>query len=139
MAVEQLSLLLVGTVALSALLLAIWQLKVARKLALELTELRQLLAAATVPKQKPSFSNQLDQVEREQKVAPPPRSSSEKYRYAASLANQGVDPQGIAAALQLAPAEVEQLLQLVQIKQPAGKDLPLKGRQASSMKNGESA
>ncbi len=118
MAAEQLPLLFVGSIALLALLLGFWQLLVSRKLGRELRELRQqLLETGTKQEQKLSFSNSLDQVEREQKTIEVPRSSSEKYRYVASLANQGVNAKGIAAALQMAPAEVEQLLQLVQLKQ----------------------
>ncbi len=118
MAAEQLPLLLVGSVALLALLLGFWQLRISRKLGRELCELRQhLLDTGAKQQHKPSFSKSLDQVEREQKTIEPPRSSSEKYRYVASLASQGVNAKGIAAALQMAPAEVEQLLQLVQLKQ----------------------
>ena len=117
MAAEQLPLFLIGSIALLALLLGFRQLRVSRKLGRELRELQQLLEIATKQEQKPSFSNSLDQVEREQKSVEAPRSSSEKYRYVASLASQGVNAKGIAAALQMAPAEVEQLLQLVQLKQ----------------------
>lgn len=118
MAAEQLPVLFVGSIALLALLLGFWQLRVSRKLGRELRELQQqLLEIGTKQEQKLSFSNSLDQVEREQKAVEVPRSSSEKYRYVASLASQGVNAKGIAAALQMAPAEVEQLLQLVQLKQ----------------------
>ncbi len=117
MAAGQLPLLLIGSVALLALLLGFWQLRVSRKLGLELRKLQQRLDTEAQLEQKPSFSNRLDQVEREQRAEEVPRSSSEKYRYIASLADQGVDAKGIATALQMAPVEVEQLLQLSRIKQ----------------------
>ena len=44
------------------------------------------------------------------------QSSAEKYRYVASLTAQGVSAAGIASALQLAPAEVEQLMKLSRLK-----------------------
>jgi len=118
MAAGQLPLLLIGSTALLALLLGFWQLRVSGRLGRELSELRQqLLKIEAKQKQNPSFSTCLDQVEREQKVVEIPRSSAEKYRYVASLADQGVDAKGIAAALQMAPVEVEQLLQLARLKQ----------------------
>ncbi|MDX2494458.1 MAG: hypothetical protein QNK27_05815 [Desulfuromusa sp.] len=112
----QLPLLLIGSIALLALLLGFWQLRVSGKLGRKLNELRQELQEIET-KQKPSFSTSLDQAEREQKTVEVPRSSAEKYRYVAALANQGVDAKEIAAALQMAPLEVEQLLQLAQLKQ----------------------
>jgi len=115
MATGQLPLLLIGSVASLALLLGFWQLWVSKKLGVELRELRQQLETESEP--NPSFSNHLDRVEREQKAVEVPRSSSEKYRYIASLADQGVDAKGIATALQMAPVEVEQLLKLAQLKQ----------------------
>jgi len=118
MVAGQLPLLLVGSIALLALLIGFWQGQISRKLGRELDELRQKLSETEVmQEQKPSFSASLDRVEREQKTVEPPRSSAEKYRYVAALANQGVDAKEIAAALQMAPLEVEQLLQLAQLKQ----------------------
>ncbi|MDA3904171.1 MAG: hypothetical protein PF441_12090 [Desulfuromusa sp.] len=118
MAAGQLSLLLIGSIALLALLLGIWQLRVSGRLGRELSALRQqLLEIEAEQKQSPSFSTSLEQAEREHKAVEIPRSSSEKYRYVASLADQGVDAKGIAAALQMAPVEVEQLLQLTRLKQ----------------------
>ena len=117
MGTGQLYLLSVGSIALLALLIGFWQLRVSGKMGRELSKLRQeLLEIETKPEQQPSFSASLDQVEREQKVVGIPQSSSEKYRYVASLADQGVDAQGIAVALQMAPVEVEQLLKLSQLK-----------------------
>ncbi|MDX2481887.1 MAG: hypothetical protein QNK24_16310 [Desulfuromusa sp.] len=118
MAVGQLPLLLIGSIALLALLLGFWQLRVSGKLGQKLDELRQEVQEREA-KQKhgASFSTSLDQAEKEQKTVEVPRSSSEKYRYVASLADQGVDAKGIAAALQMAPVEVEQLLQLTRVKQ----------------------
>lgn len=110
-------LLLIGFIALLALLLGLWQLGVSKRLGRELRELRQKLLEVDIKlEQKPSFSNRLDRVEREQKAVEVPRSSAEKYRYVASLADQGVDVKGIAVALQMAPVEVEQLLKLAQLK-----------------------
>ena len=114
----QLLLLLVGSIALVALLLGFWQLRVAKKLGRELRKLRQqIVAMKEKSEHHTSFSNSLDQIEREQKVVAVPRSSSEKYQYVASLADQGVNAEGIAVALQMAQAEVEQLLQLSRLKQ----------------------
>ncbi len=117
----QLPLLLVGSVAVLALLLAFWQMGVSRRFGRELGLLRQQLekveTAPAEPPVKPNFSNHLDQVERKQKEVEAPRTTSEKYRYVASLAGQGFDAKGIATALQMAPAEVEQLLKLAQLKQ----------------------
>ncbi|MCF6265581.1 MAG: hypothetical protein L3J57_03425 [Desulfuromusa sp.] len=119
MVAGQLPLLLIGSIALLALLIGFWQRHISRKLGLELDELRQqLLETVSMREQRTSFSNSLDRVEREQKTVEVPQSSAEKYRYVAALANQGVDAKEIAAALQMAPIEVEQLLQLAQLKRP---------------------
>jgi len=119
MPVELLPLLLVAAVAGLALLLGLWQLQVSHKLRREVNELRRQLETRPVPGgAKTNFSASLDQVERQQPVArAEQRSSTEKYRYVASMAAEGMDARGIAAALQLAPAEVEQLLQLARLKQ----------------------
>lgn len=120
MVTEQLYLLLVGSIALLALLIGFWQIRISGKLSQELSKLRQeLLETQTKAESKPSFSTSLDLVEQEKKADPLPRSRSEKYRYVASLAAQGFDAQGIAAALQMAPVEVEQLLKLSQLKHQA--------------------
>jgi len=124
MAAEQLSLLLVGGLALLALLLCFWQLLTSRRLSRELAELRKQLdekadPAAAVPI---SFSTSLDSAERDQLQSTQPampRNSAEKYRYVGALAEQGLDAKGIADALQMPTAEVEQLLQLAKLKQPA--------------------
>jgi L-fucose isomerase-like protein len=113
----QLSILLVGSIAFLALLLVLWQFNVSRRLGRELDVLRQELSQQSQqPEVNADFSSHLDRVEREQRVVEVPRSSSEKYQYAASLADQGVDTEGIAAALKMAPAEVEQLLKLSQLR-----------------------
>ncbi len=117
MDMEQLYLLFIGSIALLALLIGFWQLRVSGKMREELVQLRrELRARETKPETKPSFSNSLDQIEREQKVVAVAGNRSEKYRYIASLADQGIDAQGIAVALQMAPGEVEQLLKLAQLK-----------------------
>ncbi len=113
----QLPMFLVGSIALLALLLVAWQLKVSRRLKGEIDGLRQEISQlARQSAEKPDFSSHLDRVEREQKVVEVPRTSAEKYKYAASLADQGVDINGIAVALKMAPAEVEQLLKLSQLR-----------------------
>jgi len=117
----QLSLLLVGSVAVLALLLVFWQMGMSRRLGRELGLLRQQIETIEVipaaPPVKPNFSNHLDRVERKQRGGEAPRTTSEKYQYVASLAGQGFDAERIATALQMAPAEVEQLLKLAQVKQ----------------------
>jgi len=116
----QLPVFLVGSIALLALLLVLWQLKVSRRLGHEIDGLRQeVLQLSQQAEEKLDFSSHLDRVEREQKVVEVPRTSSEKYQYVASLADQGVDTSGIAAALKMAPAEVEQLLKLSQLRRQA--------------------
>lgn len=113
--------MIVGTIACLALLLCLWLTMVTRSLKGELQDLRQKInTKSNTPEEKINFSESLTQVER--KVVPVsenPGSSSDKYRYVASLANQGVDAKGIAAALQMAPAEVEQLMQLTRLKKQA--------------------
>lgn len=121
---EQLPLLLIAGSALLALLLGFWQLRVTRRLRRELDELRSRIAVAPEPEMTVpiSFSTSLDSAERDQlQAAQPvmPRNSAEKYRYVASLAEQGLNARGIAEALQMPPAEVEQLLQLAKLKQAA--------------------
>ena len=123
MLIEQLPLLIVAGLALFALLLALWQLQALRCLRRELNELRNQVSQPAVKKAPVvNFSTSLDHVEREQLQAAPtsvPRNSAEKYRYVGSLAEQGLDAKGIAAALQMPTAEVEQLLRLAKLK-PAG-------------------
>ncbi len=112
--------LLVGGIALLALLLVAWQLLVSRRLSNQLAALRQQLAEfdqAQSLETPVNFSTRLDSAERQQSGFPAGlRNSPEKYRYVAALAEQGLDAQGISAALKLAPAEVEQLLQLARLK-----------------------
>lgn len=114
------SVIIVGNVALLALLLNIRQAVVMRKLKREVANMRlQLDEREEVKEEKSNFSAALNQVERNSPtVHEGSGGNSEKYRYVASLAGQGVDAKGIAAALQMAPAEVEQLMQLARLKQP---------------------
>ena len=113
-----------GGLVLFALLLVFWQQLQLRRLRREVARLQaQLdgLPAAAAPTAT-DFSTSLDAAERQQlqtSAAPVPRNSAEKYRYVGSLAEQGLDAAGIAAALQMPTAEVEQLLQLAKLKQPA--------------------
>ncbi len=44
---------------------------------------------------------------------------ADKYRYAVALATQGQNVDSIAQALNMAPAEVEQVMQLSRVKRPA--------------------
>ena len=111
--------IIVGSVALLALLLNIRQAVVMRKLKGEMANMRlHLEELKGVKEEKSNFSSALNEVERNT-VAPHEGSGrqSEKYRYVASLTEQGVDAKEIAAALQMAPAEVEQLMQLARLKQ----------------------
>lgn len=147
MATEQLILLLIGSLALLSLLLGLWLLLVSNEQRKELRRLRQLLSgdgeeivepinssgrtSAVKPVDSPmfrevrdSFSARLNEVERERRQAPPaahapvtPRNPAEKYSYVASLASQGMTVAQIADALQMAPAEVDQLLRLASLKQ----------------------
>ncbi len=116
-----LPLLVVTAIALLALFLSLWQLRLIKGLGCDLRAVKRELAkknVATNVEPTPSFATNLDQVEREQqKAVSLPRNTSEKYRYVAALAEQGVDASGIATALHLAPAEVEQLLKLARLKQ----------------------
>jgi DNA-binding NarL/FixJ family response regulator len=120
MSAEQFQLLIVAVVAGVALLLGLRQLLVNRRLQRELSELQRELdnrSAAQSTVSKTSFSASLDQVERQQSVATvSQRSSTEKYRYVASLAAEGMDARAIASVLQISTAEVEQLLHLARLK-----------------------
>jgi hypothetical protein len=95
--------------------------RVARRLGREISQLRELITVPPEPEVSVpiSFSTSLDSAERDQlQTAQPamPRNSAEKYRYVGSLAEQGLDAKGIAAALQMPTAEVEQLLRLAKLK-----------------------
>lgn len=122
MAAFSLPLLAVGALALAALLLAMRQLWVVRRLRLEVRRLSRELAEKNEPEPATDaparFSESLSRVERKQLDVPAAaRSGQEKYRYIAALAEQGLDAGGIAAALQMSVAEVEQLLQLTRLKE----------------------
>lgn len=116
--IPSLPILIIAAVALCALLLSLKSAITTRGLKKEIDSLRKQLEAVPTENDKTaSFSESLTQVER--KVAPVvegPVSGADKYRYVAALAGQGVDAAGIAAALQMAPAEVEQLMQLARLK-----------------------
>ena len=136
MATEQLLLLLVGALALLALLLGLWLLLVSQRHGKELQRLGQQLTAPgsppsretkvaleTAPGTPPSsttgerFSTQLNAVERRQTpAAEVSRNPAEKYGYVAALAEQGMSAVQIADALRMAPAEVAQLLRLASLK-----------------------
>ncbi len=116
---EGLLLLLIGSMALLALLLAVWQLLVSRKLRSQLEQLeKKIQLQQQAHSDKANFSTSLNRAERQRPGLPGGvRQTPEKYHYVAALAEQGLDTQGIAKALNLASAEVEQLLQLARIKQ----------------------
>jgi hypothetical protein len=120
---DQLQLLFVACLALFAVLLGFWQLQSSRKLRAELEMLKARLQEQPSAKAAPvSFSTSLDTIERQQLQAAqprPPAKSVDKYSYVAALAEQGLDAKGIASALQLPRAEVEQLLRLARLRQPA--------------------
>lgn len=48
-----------------------------------------------------------------------PQGQADKYRYAVALAAQGQSVDSIAQALNMGPAEVEQVMQLARVKRPA--------------------
>lgn len=119
----QLQILISAGLAMLALLLAGWQLLTARKLRREIIALRRQIAEKLSAESvgAVNFSTSLDTVERQQlrdRQPTSPRNSAEKYRYIGSLAEQGLDAKGIAAALQMPLPEVEQLLQLAKLKPP---------------------
>jgi hypothetical protein len=121
---EQLLLSIVGCLALLALFAGFWQGLMIRKLRREVRELRMQVVEATEAETAgaANFSTSLDEIERQQLqtvASSVPRNSAEKYRYVGSLADQGVDADGIAKALQMPIAEVQQLMQLAKIKQAA--------------------
>ena len=124
MTAEQLLLLVVGCLALLALLLGFRQWQVLRKLAREIDQLRTRFAGQPdkQTEQPINFSASLDAVEREQlqtSASPVPRNMVEKYRYISALSEQGLAAEGIAEALQMPTAEVAQLLRLARLKQTA--------------------
>lgn len=121
---DQALLLAVAGVALLALLLSLWQLRVSGKLRRQLKELQLKSVEQTPAEEKPAvnFSTSLDAVERRQLQSTQPVIASkptDKYSYVGSLAEQGLDAKGISAALQMPLAEVEQLLRLAKVKQSA--------------------
>lgn len=123
---DQTLLIAVAGVALLALLLSLWQLRVSRKLRQRIDELQFQPVDQAPAEEKPAvnFSTSLDAVERQQlQSAQPvvPSKTTDKYSYVGSLAEQGLDAKGIAAALQMPLAEVEQLLRLAKLKQATSK------------------
>ncbi len=109
----------IGSIAVFTLLMNLWLLKAVRQLKRELNELKRAAGTArSEPEPKATFSASLDRVERET-AATPARAipQADRYRYVGALAEQGLDAGKIASALQMAQAEVEQLLQLARLKQ----------------------
>lgn len=111
-------LIIIGVIACLALLLCLRLTMVTRSLHAELKDLRQKSNTENrSSEEKVNFSESLNQVERKAStVVESTGSQADKYRYVASLANQGVDAAGIASALQMSPAEVEQLMRLARLK-----------------------
>ncbi len=62
------------------------------------------------------LNNQMD-ARRNRSVKP--QAQADRYRYAVALAAQGQNVDSIAQALNMAPAEVEQVMQLARVKLPA--------------------
>lgn len=128
MTLEQILIGLIGVLALTALFLGIGQAVIIRGLRRDLRGLAEHLPepqsapAGSSSAPEAQFGEALRRAERqpppEPAAAPVPR--SDKYRYVAALAEQGMDARGIARALQLGTAEVEQLLRLARLQQPAG-------------------
>jgi len=122
---DQTLLLIVACLALLALLVSLWQLQVSRGLRRRIDDLQLKLVERqpATPNPPVNFSTSLDAVERQnlQSSQPtPPTKSVDKYSYVGSLAEQGLDAGGIAEALQMPIAEVEQLLRLAKLKRSAG-------------------
>lgn len=104
------------------------QLQTMEKSVQEITELlkNRPLASATS-----GFSAHLSDAEKHQHLsqqelkaklqennAAKPQGQADKYRYAVALAAQGQNVDSIAQALNMAPAEVEQVMQLSRVKRP---------------------
>ena len=117
----QLPILLAGSAVLLVVLLGLWQQLTVRKLKRELAELRnRSMARDQLETPGTSFAQSLKRVEQQHPgFAPAGQSRTDKYRYVAALAGQGVDAKGIAAALQMSPEEVAQLLHLARLKHRA--------------------
>ncbi len=118
---DQVLLLAVAGVAVLALLLSLWQLQGSRKLRRRIDELQLKLEERPPVEEKPAvnFSTSLDTIERRQLQTAPPTAAGKpinKYSYVGSLAEQGLDAKGIAAALQMPQDEVAQLLRLAKLK-----------------------
>lgn len=102
--------------------LGLWwrQLRINRRLMEQIEDIRRYLKTnkADVATAGRSFSSRLTSAEQEQDTEINVKSipHEEKYRYAAALAQQGYTAAGIAESLQMALAEVEQIMQLTKIK-----------------------
>jgi len=109
--------IVVGVVATGSLVLAVGLSVTVMKLKKDFRRLQKRLSEQPHAENPATdFSSSLSRVE--QKFIGPKETSvshAERYRYVASLAKQGVDAAGIAAALQMAPLEVEQLMRLANL------------------------
>ena len=100
------------------LLLVTRQARLLRVLRRELSDLRRQGESPEPPLAAPdSFATHLSRSEKQQGAHRPQAAiGADKYRYVASLAQQGMAAPEIATALELAPQEVEQLLKLSRLK-----------------------
>lgn len=122
MSSQWLVLLLVGSVAGLALMLSLRLLRVVTRLQQQVRNLQKKEEQGIPGRETASFSVSLGQAERraeEAKVSLGGSTQADKYRYIASLADQGLDASGIAEALQMSAAEVEQLLRLARLRSQA--------------------
>ncbi|MBD1400448.1 hypothetical protein [Pelovirga terrestris] len=127
---------LVGAVI--ALLMTLWQRRTLRVLRQQLQDMEATVSEiAEVLKDRPlasatsGFSAHLSDAEKNQHQnrqelkeklqennAAKSQGQADKYRYAVALAAQGQNVDSIAQALNMAPAEVEQVMQLSRVKRP---------------------
>lgn len=120
----------VAFMAFTALLLNLRQMLVNRSLHQQLVALgAQQRVAEPQQDDKVTFSENLSRVEQQINSVPhaPSTPQADRYNYVASLAQQGYDADGIAAALQMSVAEVQQLTQLARLKNAPVKQ-PTQGR-----------
>ncbi len=94
-------------------------------------EIAELLKDRPLASATSGFSARLNDVEKnldqshqqlkeklQENNAAKPQGQADKYRYAVALAAQGQNVDSIAQALNMAPAEVEQVMQLSRVKRP---------------------
>ncbi len=113
-------LLAIGAIACFALMLSWRLLRVVRKLQQQVRNLQATEVRKPSEQAAPvSFSASLGQAERkaaETKIQFKGGSQADKYRYVASLADQGLNAAAIATAMQMSIPEVEQALSLARLR-----------------------